>query len=298
MTKKTHLLIIDPQNDFCDLPDSWLPVDAIDFRGYTKLKPGLPVTGAHYDMLRLSGVIQSAKQYIDGITITLDSHHAVGIERTTFWRQGNGKPVAPFTQITLNKVRTGECLPVDPSQLDAVMNYLQALEAAGKNLIVWPVHCVQGTWGHNVHGAVMKAVTDWEVAGQRQSAKVMKGTNPMTEHYSPFKAEVPMPGDEQTELRKELIQGLLANDVLYIAGEASSHCVLAGVEDIVSVADQEQIGKIALVIDAMSPVTGFEAQASAFLEKMSSLGVRLVTCQQMVDELQVAEKAKALSPRP
>lgn len=41
MKRNLHLLIIDPQNDFCDLPAGYLPAD--------QTLPALPVTGAHAD---------------------------------------------------------------------------------------------------------------------------------------------------------------------------------------------------------------------------------------------------------
>ena len=49
MKRQLHLLVIDPQNDFCDLPPAWLPQDAA---------PALPVPGAHADMLRVAQLIR------------------------------------------------------------------------------------------------------------------------------------------------------------------------------------------------------------------------------------------------
>ncbi|HWT18121.1 MAG TPA: cysteine hydrolase, partial [Variovorax sp.] len=51
MKQNIHLLVIDPQNDFCDLPADWLGTDAATG---TPLQPALPVAGAHADMLRLA----------------------------------------------------------------------------------------------------------------------------------------------------------------------------------------------------------------------------------------------------
>lgn len=44
MKRSLHLLVIDPQNDFCDLPASWLPVDPASGGA---LQPALPVAGSH-----------------------------------------------------------------------------------------------------------------------------------------------------------------------------------------------------------------------------------------------------------
>ena len=46
MTKRhLHLLIIDPQNDFCDLPEAYCP----ELPDGSRLTPALPVPGAHAD---------------------------------------------------------------------------------------------------------------------------------------------------------------------------------------------------------------------------------------------------------
>jgi hypothetical protein len=41
----------------------------------------------------------------------LDSHPAIAIERTTFWKAADDSPVAPFTRITYEQVRAGLYLP-------------------------------------------------------------------------------------------------------------------------------------------------------------------------------------------
>jgi hypothetical protein len=59
-----------------------------------------------------------------------------------------------------------------------VRPYLDALEAGGRyGLMVWPVHCEIGTWGHNVQSAVREAYGRWEVATLRPVRKVFKGMN-------------------------------------------------------------------------------------------------------------------------
>ena len=72
----THLLIIDPQNDFCDLPPGYCPTDPLTGLA---TQPALPVAGAHADMLRLASFIRAASHSIDDITITLDSHQHLDI---------------------------------------------------------------------------------------------------------------------------------------------------------------------------------------------------------------------------
>ena len=71
MTRTVHLLAIDPQNDFCDLPAAW---HSRDPHSGAVTVPALPVPGAHADMQRLAAFIRAQGAGIDHITVTLDSH--------------------------------------------------------------------------------------------------------------------------------------------------------------------------------------------------------------------------------
>ncbi|MBC7376296.1 MAG: cysteine hydrolase, partial [Burkholderiaceae bacterium] len=93
MKQNIHLLVIDPQNDFCDLPASWRAQDPLSG---AMLAPALPVAGAHADMLRLAALIDGGAAGLGAISITLDSHHRYDIAHPTFWRTGDGGAVAPF----------------------------------------------------------------------------------------------------------------------------------------------------------------------------------------------------------
>ncbi len=176
MKRQLHLLVIDPQNDFCDLPPAWLPQDAA---------PALPVPGAHADMLRVAQLIREGGGGLTQISVTLDAHHRYDIAHPAFWRTGDGAPVAPFTQISAQQVRDRLFLPAASGALPRALAYLDALQQAGRyQLMVWPVHCEIGSWGQNIHAAVRAAYNAWEVSNLQVVAKLSKGSNPWTEHYS------------------------------------------------------------------------------------------------------------------
>lgn len=283
MNRTTHVLVIDGQNDFCDLPQDWLPRDPL--APDSLLQPQLAVPGAHADLLRVAQALSQGQRGLHRLSFTLDSHHAVGIERTSFWCQADGSPVAPFTEVLADTVRQGRLRPRNPAATGRVLAYLEALQAGGRTLWVWPVHCVQGTWGHNLHAALAQAGRRWEEHWQRPADKWLKGTNPWTEHYSPFRAEVPSADDPATQLQAGLIDGLLESEQVYVMGQASSHCVQAGVQDIAARVRPGGFGRIALVHDGMSPVPGFEAPAQAFLAGMQAQGMRLISAADMAQEL-------------
>jgi nicotinamidase-related amidase len=285
MKRSIHALIIDPQNDFCDLPDDYLPpVTAAS--GGERASPQLPVAGAHADMLRLSEMLRAGMRGIGGISVTLDSHRLVGIERPAFWMTGAGDAVAPFTQITARSVRARAFVPRASTALPRVLSYLDTLEAAGRyTLMVWTPHCVTGSWGHAVHADVRRACTQWEERELGLVNEVSKGTNPWTEHYSALQAEVPDPDDPATQLNRELVQVLADADHILVAGEAGSHCVLATVEHVADTLRADSLSKITLLTDAMSPVAGFETQYRDFLQRMAGRGMQLATTGDVLPEL-------------
>jgi nicotinamidase-related amidase len=283
MSRPIQLLIIDPQNDFCDLPEAYRPLDPIT--GMV-VAPALPVAGAHADMQRLAAFITEAGPALDRITVTLDSHHRLDIAHPTFWQTAAGAAVSPFTPITAAQVRAGDFAPRDPQALPRTLAYLDELEARGRyTLMVWPVHCEIGSWGHNVHADVRAAYNRWEAARLAVVQVVHKGDNPWTEHYSAMQAEVPDADDPATQLNQGLIDELDRAEMIVIAGEASSHCVRATTEHIAAHLRSGRPGKLVLLTDCMSAVTGFETQAAAFILDMAALGVRLATSTELAAEL-------------
>lgn len=284
MPRSIHLLIVDPQNDFCDLPEAYLPTDPLTGR---PLQPALPVPGAHADMQRLARFIEATASALTSITVTLDSHHRLDIAHPTFWRARDGGPVAPFTPITAAQLRAGEFQPRHDDDLPRTLAYLDELEARGRyTLMVWPVHCEIGTWGHNVHADLRAAYARWEDDRQFIVRKVPKGANPWTEHYSALMAEVPDAGDPRSQLNRNLLDSLDRAELILVAGEAGSHCVRATVEHMAEHLPGGNLSRIVLLTDCMSPVEGFADAQTSFLQRMRDLGVQ---------ERTSADMARALS---
>lgn len=261
------LLIIDPQNDFCDIPGA-----------------ALPVAGASADMQRLASFMD--KQALDGITVTLDSHPSVAVERTTFWMTPEGNAPAPFTFVTEQDVASGKLAPRNSEFVPQVIHMLQQLARAGRpGLVIWPVHCVTGTWGHNIYSALEDQLVEWEFAQQRAVRRVLKGEYPLTEHFGVFEADAPNETVPSTQfnnaLAVELTQGV---DTLFIAGEAGSHCVASSVDQLIAYLNRSQAPRprIVLLSDCMSPVTGFEADQQAFMARSSAWGAEVMTSAQAV----------------
>ena len=209
------LLIIDPQNDFCDIPGA-----------------ALPVAGASTDMQRLTAFMAATP--LDGITVTLDSHPSVAVERTTFWQTADGSAPAPFSFVTRDDVSSGKLTPRDATLTPQVLTMLDQLARAGRpGLVVWPVHCVTGTWGHNIYSTLADQLAQWEFRQQRAVRKVLKGEYPLTEHFGVFEADAPDEAVPSTQFNNGLATELtLGVDVLFIAGEAGSHCVASSFDQL------------------------------------------------------------------
>lgn len=248
---KTLLLIIDPQNSFCD-PSGELYVD-----------------GAENDMRRLADLIRRRRTDIRRIIVTLDSHNKVHIAHPVWWIDGEGDPPDPFTRISIQDLDAGRYQAAEPAHRAWTRTYMETI---GSHM-VWPYHCLIGTWGHEVFEALLKELNAWREQFHDLDF-LMKGSCRFTENFSAVRPSVEVPGNPFTQINRALLQSLDDADRIWVAGEASSHCVADTVADILRFSENPAIAeKITLLVDAMSPVAGFEAAADAFFERMKAAGV-------------------------
>ncbi|GAB3244809.1 cysteine hydrolase family protein [Chitinimonas naiadis] len=255
----TQLLIIDPQNDFCDIDGA-----------------SLPVQGASGDLDRLSGLLDRLGGQLDDIHVTLDSHHPLHIAHPAWWRDANGTSPTPFTLISLADVQSGKWQARDPARQRHSQAYVEALAARGRyQLVIWPEHCLIGSWGHAVQPRLFDTLAQWGRRELRTVNYVTKGSNPGTEHYSAIQAEVPDPADAGTLPNQALLARLAKADTVLIAGQALSHCVASTVRDLAE--HWGSANKLVLIDDCSSPVPGFEAQGQAFVQELTARGMRLAS---------------------
>jgi nicotinamidase-related amidase len=97
-----------------------------------------------------------------------------------------------------------------------------------------------------------------------------------TEHYSAVVADVEDPSDPSTALNVVLINILELADILFVMGEASSHCVANTMRDIINKFGIDSAKKVVLLKDCMSPVPNFEKFEEDFFSEMRSKGVRIM----------------------
>jgi len=262
--KHVTLLVIDPLNDFCDP------------------KGALYVNGADEDCLNLARFIGSNISNIDSICVFMDKHPLVSIWSPIFWvnKEGNHPGDYDFTDVPVSKVLSGELKPAKEEWYDRALAYVKDLERNNKNVLtIWPPHCLVGTSGQNIYPIVNEALKEWQITNKKNARYISKGTNPFTEHYSALQAEVPDLNDNSTLLNVPLIHEWHDSDIIIGTGEASSHCVAETFKHLVYEFNDnpEDIKKIVLLSDTMSPVKNFEKNAQAFFDDMVAKGVNIIT---------------------
>jgi nicotinamidase/pyrazinamidase len=255
---KQHLLIIDPQYDFCH-PEG-----------------ALFVNGADADMKRVSDMVDRISADLSAIHVTLDCHHFIDIAHPVFWRDASGKHPEPFTIISRSDVENGVWTSTDPSMRQHTIEYVAKLEENGRyQLCIWPPHCLTGSVGGTVVKPLHDALLEWEYKKGKPVDYVTKGSNIMTEHYSALIAEVPEESDPSTQLNLHLIQILKDADRILIAGEALSHCIANTIRDIADYLGEKNVSKFVLLEDCSSNVEGFERYGEAFMKDMTAKGMHI-----------------------
>lgn len=256
--KRVALLIIDPQNDFCSQNGA------------------LFVQGADEDNVRLAHWILEKKKEIDQIVVTLDSHYVIDISHPKFWVNENGNNPEPFITIKAQDVVDGKYKPAYKMFNEGiVLTYLEKLEEQGEfEHCIWPEHCITGTWGSAVDTVIAGCLREWSLSGDeaRFVRYITKGSHPMTEHFGAFRAQVAIANANETHVNMSLIEQLDSFDIIYLAGQAESHCIANSLKQIMDLAPNIA-KKFVVLTDTMSPVVGFEHLADSIFERAREMGV-------------------------
>jgi nicotinamidase/pyrazinamidase len=264
------LVIIDPQKDFHE-------------------GGSLPVTGALADSARISKLIDTKR--FDNILVTLDTHQYVDIGHPIWWTNEQKEQPKPFTIITTKDIESGKWRAAIPEYQQWTSNYIKRLEENKRfQHTIWPYHCIVGTSGHEITPSINEALARWAIRNSQLVFYMWKGTNPKAEMYSAFKADVEVPGADETKLNKQVLDRIYCYNNIVICGEASSHCVTNSVADMVEYFETKRGEKphLLLLSDCTSPVQGYDKQAAQFfkdIDKCKFLDVLTSKDLKMIDDL-------------
>ena len=281
---KVALIAIDVQNTFC------IP-------GFELFVAGRSGTGAVDDNRRLCEFIYRNLAAITHITVTLDTHYAMQIFHPLFLVNDQGEHPAPHTQVSHEDILQGRwkfnpdiasSLHIDAGYGQKhLLHYTQVLKQRQKyDLTIWPYHAMLGSIGHALVSAVEEAVFFHTIARYSQANFEIKGSNPLTEHYSAIDPEVlegPL-GEPIAEENSKFIQMLKDYDAVYIAGQAKSHCVAWTIDDLlrdIIALDERLVKKVYLLEDCTSAVVvpgivDYTEQAEAAFRKFANAGMHVV----------------------
>jgi nicotinamidase-related amidase len=283
-TRKVCLVAVDVQNTFC------IPA-------FELFVAGRSGTGAIDDNRRLCEFVYRNLDAITQIIPTLDTHQAMQVFHALWLVDSKGNHPEPYTLISADDVAEGRW-QVDPEVAEALgleldyarrhlVHYTRALEESGKyRLTIWPYHAMLGGIGHALVPAVEEAIFFHTVARHSQPDFRVKGTLPLTEHYSVFGPEVTEGPDGDTLGRHdaELVEKLLGFDAVVIAGQAKSHCVAWTIDDLLrspAVGERELAEKVYLLEDCTSPVVvpdvaDYTEEADAAFARFAEAGMHVV----------------------
>ena len=278
------LVAVDVQNTFC------IPA-------FELFVAGRSGTGAIDDNRRLCEFVYRNLDAITQIVPTLDTHQAMQVFHAIWLVDEDGNHPEPFTLVSAEDVAAGRWR-VDPDVAEALeldldyarrhlQHYTRALEESGKyQLTIWPYHAMLGGIGHALVPAVEEAIFFHTIARHSQPDVRVKGTLPLTEHYSVLGPEVKEgpDGDRLGEHDAALVEKLLGFDAVVIAGQAKSHCVAWTIDDLLrspALGERELAQKTYLLEDCTSPVvvpgvTDYTEEADAAFARFAAAGMHVV----------------------
>lgn len=226
-------------------------------------------------------VLRNVRQ-LSQIAASLDSHLPNQIFYATWWTDPEGNAPEPMTVITSEQVEIGEWRPLFEPEWSK--SYVRDLEQqAKKQLMIWPFHTMIGTAGHMLVPALYEAIAYQSAARRARPNFVTKGTIAKTEYYSLVEPEIQVPDDPNGVPNLALLDWLMDFDLIYVAGQAKSHCVLESLNSIVRYHGdrRHQMEKVRVLMDCTSsvqhPEIDFEAIAEAAYRDFAERGMQLVS---------------------
>ena len=199
---KNILFIVDPQNDFCDP------------------KGSLYVPGAENDCLRISNILchPNSGTFFSDCFVSMDMHNNYNCRHTCFWKDKEGNALKEVPTLMYNKD-----MCYGNSFIPATNKKSYTLD--GDLTMIWPKHCIVGTWGSNIQEDVEIGLNFWEENSIYYVNYLFKGRSPLEEEYGVLENK-----NNQKQFLNSIHSkyGLYNNENIiniYVCGEARMYCV-------------------------------------------------------------------------
>lgn len=255
-----RVIFVDPQNTFCEVIDG-------EFELLVANAPEHLANGAEF--------LYKYADKIEEVVVTIDSHSMWQIDCPGWWVDRQGNIVTDNVQISYADFKRGDydvnpqmeflnSAGLDYKTLRAyTAEYLKAVEAErGEVHAKWMAHAQVFSISHAVAPILYDALMYWEVV---RGAKVhwhVKGSNDLSQRYSPIREQVLNVGGASVgtidlDWIKQLARQKNGHYVNWILGEASSHCVYWMIKDLyqqLALIDPNLTTSITPLVDCMGPV--------------------------------------------
>lgn len=252
----------------------------IDFENSFVAEDGtLKVPGAIGDITRFIDYLYRKAEDISALLFSLDQHLPYQIFFSLWWVDKYGNHPAPYTAITEQDVENGTWIPLYKKEWSKF--YVKSLRETGQTpLMIWPEHCMIGTYGAALMPELAEAIVWLSAARGIQPIYMFKGTVPESEHYGPFCCCVPVPNHPQGGLQTQFLDIVASYDVIDVAGEAEDFCVREGMRQLLAYfgkKDPAIIKRMRFLKDCTSLVfPDKRPEADEILEQFETLGVQII----------------------
>lgn len=142
----------------------------------------------------------------------------------------------------------------------------QHIRLGGIDQILWPTHCVQGTWGSEF-------APGWDTS--RIDKIIYKGTDPNIDSYSTFFDNQHLKSTHLEDYLKEK-----GAKQIYVAGLATDYCVKYSILDALHLGFEPYV-----IIEACRGVNLNPQDSEIALQKMSQAGAKLISFSDLINEM-------------
>lgn len=250
--ERNLLLVFNPQQDYMDLGN-------------------VPVLGAIEAIRELSSWIRTEALHITDILIFLNSHGPCDFPLPSAWTDKSGKILDPLTVITSQSVKQGHYIPQYVSK-EVAIEYLDKLEKLGKNLVIRPKYCQEGSHGASIPQDLVDALGIWSEKNQGKHWIVRKFDQGLDREYiSPFRNTIQEPS------RSDMLDNIFSGhfDKIFMAGLPKDRCISEVLVDIKDIKGQDGFKSLVLLDFAMASLNKKATSLDIFSEAVTHGSINL-----------------------